>query len=382
MKNSLELFAGAGGLCIGLHHAGFNAKTVVEWDSHCCDTIRLNQDSGHPLVSPWPLLQGDVRDVDFTAYRDRIDLVSGGPPCQPFSLGGQHNGQSDRRDMFGQAVRAVRQIRPRAFIFENVKGLTRQRFSAYFAYIQRQLAHPEIQCRDEETWISHLARLEDHHRSRGHSGLSYRVTAQVLNAADFGVPQKRERVFLVGFRDDLNVDFGFPLATHSREALLWDKAHGGYFERHQIERDGRQSSSRRTIGAEKPTTLPWRTVRDALAGLPDPETQPDAAAAWSGHAFKPGAKSYPGHTGSAVDEPAKTLKAGVHGVPGGENMLRQPDGSVRHFTVRECARLQSFPDNFHFHGSWSKCVHQLGNAVPVELARHVGIAVMTALEDQ
>ncbi|MGA3304360.1 MAG: DNA cytosine methyltransferase, partial [Methylovirgula sp.] len=90
------------------------------------------------------------------------------------------------------------------------------------------------------------------------------------------------------------------------------------------------------------------------------------------HRFQDGARSYPGHTGSPLDEPAKALKAGVHGVPGGENMLRKPDGSVRYFTVRESARLQTFPDGYEFMGSWSETMRQLGNAVPVELARLVG----------
>jgi DNA (cytosine-5)-methyltransferase 1 len=98
------------------------------------------------------------------------------------------------------------------------------------------------------------------------------------------------------------------------------------------------------------------------------------------HIFQDGAKAYPGHTGSYIDEPAKTLKAGVHGVPGGENMVRRADGSVRYFTVRESARLQTFPDNYRFHGAWTECMRQLGNAVPVELARQVGVSVAEHLK--
>jgi DNA (cytosine-5)-methyltransferase 1 len=131
---------------------------------------------------------------------------------------------------------------------------------------------------------------------------------------------------------------------------------------------------------EKPSNLAWRTVRDALDGLPDPEKKPRQAVEIWNHQFQPGAKSYTGHTGSPLDEPAKTLKAGVHGVPGGENMLARPDGSVRYFSVRESARLQTFPDNYVFHGSWSEAMRQLGNAVPVELAHCVGNAVMEKLK--
>src|SRR5690606_17264971 len=93
------------------------------------------------------------------------------------------------------------------------------------------------------------------------------------------------------------------------------------------------------------------------------------------HRFQVGARTYVGHTGSPLDEPAKTLKAGVHGVPGGENMLRRPDGTVRYFTVRESARLQTFPDDYVFHGSWTETMRQLGNAVPVDLAETIARSV-------
>jgi len=131
---------------------------------------------------------------------------------------------------------------------------------------------------------------------------------------------------------------------------------------------------------EKPVEQPWRTVRDALDGLPDPDRDKAASATLLNHRFQPGARVYPGHTGSPLDEPAKTLKAGVHGVPGGENMLLRPDGSVRYFTVRESARLQTFPDEFLFHGSWTETMRQLGNAVPVALARVVGASVAAQLD--
>jgi DNA (cytosine-5)-methyltransferase 1 len=121
-------------------------------------------------------------------------------------------------------------------------------------------------------------------------------------------------------------------------------------------------------------------VRDALEGLPDPEAHPKLATAFSNHRFQPGARSYKGHTGSPLDEPAKTLKAGDHGVPGGENMLLRPDGSVRYFSVRESARLQTFPDEFLFHGSWTETMRQLGNAVPVELAALVAASVHSQLK--
>jgi DNA (cytosine-5)-methyltransferase 1 len=131
--------------------------------------------------------------------------------------------------------------------------------------------------------------------------------------------------------------------------------------------------------AGKPRTKPWRTTRDAIGDLPDPRFDPDRAKHHLNHKYQPGAKSYPGHTGSPLDEPAKTLKAGVHGVPGGENMLLRPDGTVRYFTVRESARLQTFPDSFVLHGSWTEAMRQLGNAVPVQLAQIIGKDVIRRL---
>jgi DNA (cytosine-5)-methyltransferase 1 len=125
---------------------------------------------------------------------------------------------------------------------------------------------------------------------------------------------------------------------------------------------------------------PWRTVRDAIHDLPDPEREPEASSEFLNHRFQPGARSYKGHTGSPLDEPAKTLKAGVHGVPGGENMLCRHDGSVRYFTVRETARLQTFPNDFMFHGSWTETMRQLGNAVPVDLARLIASDIKEHLE--
>ena len=115
----------------------------------------------------------------------------------------------------------------------------------------------------------------------------------------------------------------------------------------------------------------WRTVRDAIRGLGNPSrTNRDTC-----HFFQPGARAYPGHTGSPLDEPAKALKAGDHGVPGGENMLRHSNGSVRYFSVRESARIQTFPDDWQFTGSWSEAMRQLGNAVPVNLAAEVAQSV-------
>lgn len=124
--------------------------------------------------------------------------------------------------------------------------------------------------------------------------------------------------------------------------------------------------------------LPWRTVRDALVGLPEPKLE--GSRIWLDHKLQLGAKAYPGHTGSPIDEPSKALKAGVHGVPGGENMIRYPDGQVRYYSTREAARIQTFPDRYALHGAWSEAMRQLGNAVPVRLAQIVISSVVQHLE--
>lgn len=382
---SIELFAGAGGLGMGISLAGFHPVEVIEWDAYCCDTIRENRERKIVPVAEWPLTHGDVRAVDFSRHEGQVQLVSGGPPCQPFSIGGKHRAHNDVRDMFPQAVRALREAKPKSFIFENVKGLTRQTFRNYFEYVRLQMVHPEVVIRPNESWGDHLARLEQHETSGRSSGLTYNVVVHLANAADYGVPQRRERVFFVGFRSDLGVAWSFPRETHSVDALAWDQYRDKfkYWERHKISREGHGNSDRMKARAlrleERPPEKPWVTVRDALAGLPDPEYQPEAAKKHLNHRFQPGARSYPGHTGSPIDEPAKTLKAGVHGVPGGENMLLKPSGAIRYFSIRESARLQTFPDNFLFHGSWSEAMRQLGNAVPVTLAKIVAEDVMRHL---
>lgn len=384
-RKSVELFAGAGGLGIGLAQAGFIPQMVVEFDKWCCDTLRdnhgiLGDNAKRNSTRPWRVLERDVRNVDFKPLAGKIDLISGGPPCQPFSLGGRHRAYDDARDLFPQAVRAVREARPRAFVFENVKGLTRASFLSYFEYVKLQMEHPELLARSGEAWEDHLRRLEQHHTSTKRPGLHYQVVTKLLNSANYGVPQKRERVLFVGFRDDVDARWSFGQGEYTHEALIWDQLYGSYWDRLCVAKKDRILEGRslqlakRIFKDEKPESLPWKTVRDAIRDLGNPE-KTQFSDVISDHKFQPNAKTYPGHTGSFLDEPSKTLKAGVHGVPGGENMLRRADGSVRYFTVREGARIQTFPDGYKFHGAWGECMRQLGNAVPAELARVVGESV-------
>jgi DNA (cytosine-5)-methyltransferase 1 len=199
---SIELFAGAGGLAMGMARAGFEHSAVVEWDADACQTIRenLNHYTGHG--NDFLLFEGDAKKFNFSPYTGNVEFISGGPPCQPFSLGGKHQGFSDSRDMFPVAAQSIRHIRPKAFVFENVKGLLRKSFASYLEYIILQFTYPSVSLKKNESWDEHLARLEKCHTA-GKKKPEYHVVFRLLNAADYGVPQKRERVFIVGFRADL-----------------------------------------------------------------------------------------------------------------------------------------------------------------------------------
>ena len=389
MLSSVELFAGAGGLGMGAALAGFQPKAVVEWDRWACDTIAENKRREFPLVADWPLTRCDVRGFPFHDIEGSVDLVTGGPPCQPFSMGGKHAANLDARDMFPATVSVIRTLKPRAFIIENVKGLTRETFRNYFEYIKLQLEFPELELRGQEGWIDHLSRLErEKNAGRRAGGLTYSVITRVLNAASFGAPQKRERVFIVGFRRDLKTRWSFEDVpeTHALDPLLKQQwVSGDYWEKHRVAKRHRPEFPARhrrrieqlAMAPPEKFLEPWMTVRDALHDLPDPVHQNTGA--FHNHRFQPGARSYKGHTGSPLDLPSKALKAGDHGVPGGENMMVFPDGRLRYFTVREAARLQCFHDDYVFHGAWSETMRQLGNAVPVRLAEVVAGSVAKAL---
>ena len=178
---------------------------------------------------------------------------------------------------------------------------------------------------------------------------------------------KRERVVIVGFRSDIGEDWSFPSPTHSEDALVFSQwVTNEYWDKHRIGQKQRPlittQIANRLMKMEEPKLQSWQTVRDAIADLPKPSVGTKETI--SNHRFQPGARIYAGHTGSPLDFPAKTLKAGDHGVPGGENMLVLADGSVRYFTVRESARLQTFPDWFSFPCSWTESMRQIGMRCP------------------
>ena len=375
--NSLELFSGAGGLAKGLELAGFKHAALVENNKHAYASLCENFD-------PEKVFFGDVRDFDLEILTN-IDLVAGGPPCQPFSLGGKHQADRDKRDMFPAAIRAIERLKPKAFIFENVKGLLRKTFADYFEYILLRLTYPSFNAEVNLDWQEHLGELRSVNKL-SYSGIKYNVQFKSIDAANYGVPQKRERVIIIGIRSDLECDWSFPPETHSADRLFWDMyVTGEYWERHKIYKSERPLLDKPTeskrfklidkYGMFEPAMMPWQTVRDAIDNLPNPQID----CGIKDHIFHDGARIYPGHTGSILDAPAKTIKAGDHGVPGGENMIRFSDGSVRYLTVLEAKRLQTFLDDFVIKGVWGEALRQIGNAVPILLAKTMGHELMKIL---
>lgn len=363
---SIELFAGGGGLALGVEIGGFRHLVMNEYDARSCSTLRANgaRDYQPGVAIDRPLIEGDCHGIDWTPWRGQVDLLAGGPPCQPFSIGGVHRGNVDRRNLFPEAIRALDELRPRAFFFENVRGLARASFRPYFDYILLRLWAPHLAPKPHQDWRDHKAELE---RNINWEPLSarYDVSWQLVNAADYGVPQLRWRVLIVGFRSDLGVRWIFPAPTHSRKALVAAQESGTYWHEHGLEPPTACRTPR--LAVDDGLTR-WRTLRDALKGLPEPIDGREHPA-FHNHVGVPGARLYPGHSGSTLDWPAKSVKAGVHGCPGGEHILVRPDGSYRYWTVRETARVQGFPDSHRFEGPRSEAMRQIGNAVPVPLAR-------------
>lgn len=384
---SIELFAGGGGLAQGMHRAGFRHLLTNESAKRACETLRLNravdwerdQTGPEDLESPWPLIEGDIRAVDFTHLVEKVDVVAGGPPCQPFSLGGVAKGHEDERNMFPELFRVVRETRPKAVLCENVRGLLRESFAPYFDYILNELRAPFERRDDNEAWYEHDARIRATLSSgKGDNSERYEVVAVPVNAADYGVPQVRQRVIIVAFRKDLAVNWSVPKPGYSESALLRDQLEGDYWSRHQVwpNEEILERARKRTLVEDN--AKPWRTLRDAINNLPEPIVGKERAG-YTHHVGWPGARIYKGHTPSVLDRPAKTVKAGVHGVPGGESVLLKDDGRHRYMTVRETARVMTFPDEWSLAGPRGEQMRQLGNAVPVDLGTIFAKSIAHAL---
>ena len=379
---------------MAMHNVGFRHLLAVELDKRACTTLRANVAEPHDpdieqamtVESPWPLIEGDVRGVDFSPWLDEVDVVAGGVPCQPWSLGGVHKGYDDPRNLWPELFRVVRETRPKAVIAENVKGLLRPSFKPYYEYIINELSAPYEERVDGEDWRDHDKRLR---KALARNTLDpydqYDVKYLLVNAADYGVPQIRWRVFVVAFRHDLGLeDWQFPASTHADSLLLGSQTSGEYWDEHRVpERYRYKPAITSNLDIDRGRDMRrWRTLRDALrypTALKEPIGDKVEHPDHLHHYGWPGARQYDGHTPNDLDRPTKTVKAGVHGVPGGETVLRRQDGSIRYMTVREVSRVMTFPDRWWLAGPRGEQMRQLGNAVPVVLAETMAESVANAL---
>lgn len=326
---SVELFAGAGGLALGLHMAGFRHVLLNEMDSMACETLRTN----HP---EWNVLEGDIHNIDFTPLRDRVDFLSGGFPCQAFSYAGKKGGLNDTRGtLFFELARAVSEIRPKVFMGENVKGLLSHDNGRTLEVIRNAI-----------------------------SELGYTlVEPKVLKAIMYQVPQKRERLILIAVRNDIakKVQFKWP-DPYRRVMTLRDAfLKGELFPEDVPLSDGQTYPPKKArVMAMVPEGGDWRD-------LPVEEQK-----AYMGGSFYLGG----GKTGMArrlsMDEPSLTLTC----APAQKQTERCHPIETRPLTVREYARIQTFPDSWKFVGNLTDQYKQIGNAVPVNLAYAIGRALI------
>lgn len=326
----LELFAGAGGLAVGMEKAGLECAVLNEIDKWACQTLRNNRPN-------WNVLEGDVRNFEFSDFHNKIDVVTGGFPCQAFSYAGKKLGLKDARGtLFYEFARVVKEVNPPICIGENVRGL---------------LSHEK-----GKTLEGMISILDE---------IGYNVVpVQVLKAINFRVPQKRERLILVGIRKDIDVNYEYP-TPHKKIFKLKDALKKGELFSSKVPK---------SVGATYPDykkkVLDLVPPKGYWRDLPL-EIQKE----YMGGSFYLGG----GKTGMARrigwDEPSLTLTCS----PAQKQTERCHPDETRPFTVREYARIQTFPDDWQFAGSMAQQYKQIGNAVPVNLGQEIGYSIISFL---
>ena len=328
----LELFAGAGGLAVGMEKAGLKCVALNEIDKHACATLRNNRPN-------WNVLEGDIKDFIFSQYYNQVDVVTGGFPCQAFSYAGKRLGFEDARGtLFYEFVRVVKEVNPPICIGENVKGL---------------LSH------DNGKTLQGMISILDE--------IGYNVVpAQVLKAINYKVPQKRERLILVGIRKDIDLKYEYPKPYKKIYTLSDALKKGELFASNVQKSNGaKYPESKKSVLDLVPPKGYWRD-------LPI-----DIQKEFMGASFYLGG----GKTGMARrigwDEPCLTLTCS----PAQKQTERCHPDETRPFTVREYARIQTFPDDWQFSGPLAQQYKQIGNAVPVNLGREVGYSIIKFLNN-
>jgi DNA (cytosine-5)-methyltransferase 1 len=326
----LELFAGAGGLAIGLEQAGLKCLALNEYDHWAAETLRTNRPH-------WEVIENDIRNVSFKKYKGKVDVVTGGFPCQAFSYAGKKLGLQDARGtLFYEFARAVDETKPLICVGENVRGL---------------LNH------DNGRTIEGMISILDE--------IGYKVLdPRILKAIHYKVPQKRERLILVGIRKDINLEFEFP-KPHNKIYTLKDALKKGelYASSVPLSSGPVYPKRKKEILDLIPQGGYWRNLPIKLQKE------------YMQKSFYLGG----GKTGIARriswDEPCLTLTCS----PAQKQTERCHPEETRPFRVREYARIQTFPDDWKFAGSISQQYKQIGNAVPVNLAKEIGHSLVTFL---
>jgi DNA (cytosine-5)-methyltransferase 1 len=328
----LELFAGAGGLAIGMEKAGLKCVALNEIDKWACKTLRNNRPE-------WEVLEGDIKSFDFSKYHNKVDVVTGGFPCQAFSYAGKKLGLNDARGtLFYEFARVVKEVKPPICIGENVRGL---------------LSH------ENGRTLEGMKSILDE--------IGYNVVPiQILKAINYKVPQKRERLILVGVRKDIEVKYEYPRPYRKIYNLKDALKKGSLYKTDVPGSEGAKYPQRKKeIIDMVPPKGYWRD-------LPI-ETQKE----YMGGSFYLGG----GKTGMARrigwDEPCLTLTCS----PAQKQTERCHPDETRPFTVREYARIQTFPDNWKFEGSIAQQYKQIGNAVPVNLGKEIGYSIVKFLNE-
>ena len=331
---SAELFAGGGGLALGMEKAGFHHVLLNEFDHSACETLRRNRPN-------WNVIEGDVHDIDFTPFRDKIDFLSGGFPCQAFSYAGKRLGfEETRGTLFFELARAVKEIQPKVFMGENVRGLFEHDNGRTLQTIKDVIAE-----------------------------LGYTlIEPRVLRAIQYDVPQKRERLILIAIRNDIAplVDFKWPDVCSSVRTLRDAFFAGELFNTDVPVSEGQKySESKYKVMQLVPEGGDWRDLPEEVA-----------------RDYMKGSYNLGGgKTGMArrlsMDEPSLTLTC----APAQKQTERCHPKETRPLTVREYARIQTFPDDWQFCGKLTAQYKQIGNAVPVNLAWAIGRSLIRLFND-
>lgn len=328
----LELFAGAGGLAVGLEKAGLKCIALNEIDKWACQTLRQNRPQ-------WKVLEGDIKSFNFSEYQNKVDVVTGGFPCQAFSYAGKKLGLADARGtLFYEFARVVKEVNPPLCIGENVRGL---------------LSHE-----NGKTLQGMISILDE---------IGYKVIpVQILKAVNYKVPQKRERLILVGIRKDIPVPYEYPKPYKKIYSLRDALKKGELFDSSVPKSSGaKYPQSKKAVLDLVPQKGYWRDLPLKIQKQ------------FMGASFYLGG----GKTGIARrigwDEPCLTLTCS----PAQKQTERCHPDETRPFTVREYARIQTFPDDWRFEGSIAQQYKQIGNAVPVNLSREVGYSIVKFLND-